>query len=127
MIGSQDEHSGWMVVVDQPVSTAFGSTWNTALLLALFVVFATLFSLFLAYKQSRQLLKPLTILHDSATALGSGYLNYRSEYDEHNEFGDVVRAFNHMANQIQNSRNKIAQQNAHLRQGLILALSLIHI
>ena len=121
MIGSQDEHSGWMVVVDQPVSTAFGSTWNTALLLALFVVFATLFSLFLAYKQSRQLLKPLTILHDSATALGSGYLNYRSEYDEHNEFGDVVRAFNHMANQIQNSRNKIAQQNAHLRQGLILA------
>lgn len=121
VIGNKKEQSGWMVVVDQPVSTAFGSTLNTALLLALFVVFATLLSLFLAYQQSRHLLKPLTILQDSATAFGSGYLAYRSEYDENNEFGDVVRAFNHMANQIQNSRNKIAQQNAHLRQGLILA------
>ena len=121
LVGDRNEQSNWIVIVDEPVTTAFGNTWNTAFLFIFFVMLATIFSLIIAYQQSRHLLKPLTILQDSAAALGAGYLNYRTEYTENDEFGDVTRAFNHMADQLQSSRNKIAQQNTRLLQGLNLA------
>ena len=49
---------------------------------------------------SRSLAKPLTALSDVATAFGSGQLTARAAQNSNDEFGDLARAFNDMAQRV---------------------------
>lgn len=52
------EQTGWTVVVEQPVSTAFGNIGTSILLLALLVVLVGTIALLWAFRQARQFCTP---------------------------------------------------------------------
>jgi len=92
---------GWKVFVEQPESAAFaplrGKIWRTALLIAAFVLAAVALSILLA----RRLVRPIKRLQVAAEAIGAGAYDERIELDRRDELGSLARAFNHMAEHLQ--------------------------
>ena len=58
-------------------------------------------SALLVYPFSRLITKPLSRLRDSALAIAEGDLSCRAEPASGHEIGDLVRAFNHMADRVE--------------------------
>ncbi len=58
---------------------------------------AVLLSLYLSFRLSRSLLRPITVLTTSAVALGDGDLDREAPVLSRDELGDLARAFNTMA------------------------------
>lgn len=115
------EQTGWTVVVEQPVSTAFGSIRTSILLLALLVVLVGMIALLWAFRQARQFLRPLEALRHGATTLGAGQLNYRIPALGDDEMGELARTFNGMAEHLQDSLAEIERRNERLRRSMALA------
>ena len=115
------ENTGWTVIVEQPLRTAFSSIRNSILLLALLVVLVGGMALFYAFRQARQFLRPLEALRNGATALGAGQLSYRIEALGDDEMGELARTFNSMAEHLQESLAEIERRNERLRRSMALA------
>jgi serine phosphatase RsbU (regulator of sigma subunit) len=121
LISRNGEHTGWAVVVEQPVSTAFASVRNSILLLGLLIVVVGALALLLAFRQARTFLRPLEALRHGATALGAGDLRHRIGDLGNDEMGELARTFNGMAEHLQLSLAEIERRNERLRRSMALA------
>ncbi len=72
--------------------------WAVLLLICLLVTGA---ALIVALVLARSIIQPLNTLRDSARVLSQGDLSHRVAYDRPDEIGEVARAFNDMAQQVQ--------------------------
>jgi two-component system, NtrC family, sensor kinase len=93
--------AGWKIFVEQPESAVFaslrGKIWRTALLIAGFVALAVALSVLLA----RRLVRPIKRMQVAAEAIGGGAYEVRIEIDRRDELGSLARAFNTMAERLQ--------------------------
>jgi len=121
IVSRNNENTGWAVVVEQPVSTAFASLRNSILLLGLFIIVVGVLAMLGAFRQARQFLRPLAALRDGATALGAGDLRYRIKALGDDEMGELARTFNSMAEHLQESLAEIERRNERLRRAMALA------
>lgn len=99
---------GWVVVVSEPASDALAAsrqlTRNTIMwcLIALFAAIA------LGVVLSRAVVAPIRTLHKGATALKKGDLDHRVAGAERgDELGDLARAFNQMAEEVERGHNEL--------------------
>lgn len=121
IIRDGSEHTGWTIVVEQPLSTAYGNIRSSILLLGLLVLVAGAMALFYAFRQARQFLRPLEALRNGANALGTGQLHYRIADLGNDEMGELARTFNSMAEHLQSSLAEIERRNERLRRSMALA------
>ena len=121
IVSRNNENTGWAVVVEQPVSTAFAGLRSNILLLGLLIILVGALVLIFAFRQARQFLEPLEALREGATALGSGDLQYRIEALGNDEMGELARTFNSMAEHLQESLAEIERRNDRLRRSMALA------
>jgi signal transduction histidine kinase len=93
--------TGWKVFVEQPESAAFaplsGKIWKTALLIAAFVAAAVALSILLA----RRLVRPIKRMQVAAEAIGAGAYDERIDLERKDELGALAKAFNAMAEHVQ--------------------------
>jgi serine phosphatase RsbU (regulator of sigma subunit) len=113
--------SSWAVVVEQPSSGFLTEVYRSVFLLAAVVMLVVLLSLSWALYQARRIVRPVRALAAGAQELGSGNLQHRIIVENHDELGQLADTFNQMAERLQSSLHKIADQNERLRHGLILA------
>jgi serine phosphatase RsbU (regulator of sigma subunit) len=121
IVSRNNENTGWAVVVEQPVSTAFASLRASILLLGLLIILVGALALLGAFRQARQFLRPLEALRVGATALGAGDLRYRIKALGDDEMGELARTFNGMAEHLQESLAEIERRNERLRRAMALA------
>ncbi|MEI6777455.1 MAG: SpoIIE family protein phosphatase [Chloroflexales bacterium] len=113
--------SSWAVVVEQPSSGFLTEVYRSVFLLAAVVMLVVLLALSWALYQARRIVRPVRALAAGAQELGSGNLQHRIIVENHDELGQLADTFNQMAERLQSSLHKIADQNERLRHGLILA------
>ena len=84
-------------VMQAELTRAGRTTRTTVKLLLSAMAAAVLLSLYLSYRLSRSLLRPIGILTASAVALGDGALDRDAPVLSHDELGELAKAFNAMA------------------------------
>jgi serine phosphatase RsbU (regulator of sigma subunit) len=113
--------SSWAVVVEQPSSGFLTEVYRSVFLLAAVVALVGLLALTWALYQARRIVRPVRTLANGARELGGGQLEHRIMVASRDELGQLADTFNQMAERLQSSLRKIADQNERLRHGLILA------
>ena len=87
----------WTVVVEQPLSEAFGpiyaALWRTAELL----LTGTIFSGLLAYALARRMTEPIRLLEEGTERIGAGLFDHRITIETGDEFQRLAGSFNRMA------------------------------
>ncbi|MDH7482639.1 MAG: SpoIIE family protein phosphatase [Armatimonadota bacterium] len=102
---------GWVVVVQVPVSEAFGSQAGTfAIALAWAFLFAVLFGLFGLYLVRRVTI-PISKLKEGAEAIGAGNLSWRINVRTRDELEDLADALNRMAENLEVSRRQLEEEH----------------
>ncbi|MEI7772544.1 MAG: SpoIIE family protein phosphatase [Chloroflexales bacterium] len=113
--------SSWAVVVEQPSSGFLTEVYRSVFLLTAVVALVGLLALTWALYQARRIVQPVRTLANGARELGGGELDHRIIVESRDELGQLADTFNQMAEQLQSSLHKIADQNERLRHGMILA------
>jgi adenylate cyclase len=87
----------WTVVVEQPLSEAFGpiyaALWRTAELLLV----GTIFSGLLAYALAHRMTEPIRLLEEGTERIGAGLFDHRITIETGDEFQRLADRFNRMA------------------------------
>jgi adenylate cyclase len=87
----------WTVVVEQPLSEAYGpiyaALWRTAALLAISTIFAAL----LAYALALRMTEPIRVLEEGTERIGAGAFDHRISIQTGDEFQHLANSFNKMA------------------------------
>ena len=87
----------WTVVVEQPLSEAFGpiyaALWRTAGLLLV----GTIFSGLLAYALADRMTEPIRLLEEGTERIGAGLFDHRITIKTGDEFQRLADSFNRMA------------------------------
>jgi adenylate cyclase len=87
----------WTVVVEQPLSEAFGpiyaALWRTTGLLLV----GTIFSGLLAYALARRMTEPIRLLEEGTERIGAGLFDHRITIESGDEFQRLADSFNRMA------------------------------
>ena len=87
----------WTVVVEQPLSEAFGpiyaALWRTAALL----LTGTIFSGLLAYALAHRMTEPIRLLEEGTERIGAGLFDHRITIETGDEFQRLADSFNRMA------------------------------
>src|SRR5664280_2287686 len=83
-------------VMESELARASRVTRTTVKLLFGAMAAAVVLSLYLSYRLSRSLLRPIEILTSSVVALGAGTLDHDVPVLSHDELGELARAFNSM-------------------------------
>jgi adenylate cyclase len=87
----------WTVVVEQPLSEAFGpiyaALWRTAGLLLV----GTIFSGLLAYALAHRMTEPIRLLEEGTERIGAGLFDHRITIETGDEFQRLADSFNRMA------------------------------
>lgn len=96
--------------------------YNTSLILVTVLIVILFTNRMLTYLLARSITIPLKKLADGAHRLGSGELDYRIEYTGRDEFADVCRAFNEMAEQLQ-KLVELQRKNEESRKELLAGIS----
>jgi signal transduction histidine kinase len=93
--------TGWRIFVEQPESAAFaavrGTLWRTVLIVLAFVAAGIALSILLA----RRLVRPIKRMQVAAEAIGGGAYGERIELERRDELGGLAKAFNTMAERLQ--------------------------
>jgi signal transduction histidine kinase len=100
---------------DNGLTILIGSRYQTimepflrAFIFILFVTIGMLFLLqFILLRLSRNLTIPISKLSESVSAFASGDLSARSEVELTDEFGELSRAFNHMAQELESNTREL--------------------
>ena len=102
----------WTVVVEQPLSEAFGpiyaALWRTAQLLLV----GTIFSGLLAYVLARRMTEPIRLLEEGTERIGAGLFDHRITIETGDEFQRLADSFNRMAAELalaQEQQERIAR------------------
>jgi signal transduction histidine kinase len=92
-------------IMQAELARAGRATRMTVTLLLSAMVAAVLLSLYLSYRLSRSLLRPIQILTSSVAALGDGALDRDAPVLSDDELGELARAFNAMAAKLRTFRD----------------------
>jgi sigma-B regulation protein RsbU (phosphoserine phosphatase) len=80
--------------------------------LIVFMTFLLLILVFIVYKITLKMLKPLTLLHDGVQELATGNISYQIPIQSEGEIGDVVKAFNKMTQDLTKYINQLTTTTA---------------
>ncbi|MDE5074125.1 MAG: sensor histidine kinase [Trichodesmium sp. St16_bin4-tuft] len=111
----QDQYGlDWLIVIVIPeidfLDNIYKQTKITIILCLLALVLATVIGVL----TSRWVVQPILRLKDVATALSEGEFNQKIELNRDDEVGELAKAFNSMAFQLQNSFNLLTIKNKQL-------------
>jgi signal transduction histidine kinase len=102
---------GWVVAVDEPAADALAESRVLARRTVAAVAVALAAGIALALLASRAIVRPIRALHRGASALTGGELGHRvGAADRGDELGDLARAFNAMAAEIERWNRELAQR-----------------
>jgi PAS domain S-box-containing protein len=105
------------VVVERPVHEALAQLLAATLFMAVCVLPATLLvAILVAKRLTRKIVEPIRALSAAAQGIEQGDLSRRAEVLQGDEIGDLAKAFNGMASQLQASLESLENQVAERRQ-----------
>ncbi len=112
---NKSEESGWKVIAVMEEEELHKKV-SAIVFPVLLTYFATLVSIlgFIFIVTQRYVVGPIRSLQEGAAAIADGNLTARVKNQEHDEFGILATAFNHMAGALQDSFAKIQEQNVML-------------
>jgi PAS domain S-box-containing protein len=91
----------WAVVIEMPVQEAYKGAIRMFKVALLTVFFSIILAVALSIYFSKRITRPILKLRDTAIKIGKGHLDMRIEVNTKNEIGDLARAFNEMAGDLQ--------------------------
>jgi signal transduction histidine kinase len=107
---------GWSMIVEEPTAEAFAAAHTLRTTTLLGTGAAALFALVVAFAFARRLTAALERLTDAARALGEGRLDARVALHSDDEVGTLARTFNHMGDELLQSRAEIERWNRELEE-----------
>ena len=87
----------WTVVVEQPLSEAFGPIYAALKRTATILVAGTVFAGLLAYALAHRMTEPIRRLEEGTDRIGAGFFNHRITIETGDEFQRLAGSFNKMA------------------------------
>ena len=102
---------GWAVVLSEPASDAETASRQLTRNTILWCLIALVAAIVLGVVLSRAVIRPIRVLHRGATALETGDFEHRVDgAQRRDELGDLARAFNQMAEEVQRWHLKLEQR-----------------
>ena len=115
----------WTVIVEQPVSEAFGLSSQLERQLAVVITVALLLTIALGYYWGRSFIRPILALTRGTEAIASGRLEERVNIGGTDEFHQLGEAFNSMAVKLHELQEDVRRQERQATFGRIAA-GLVH-
>ncbi|MDT8420311.1 MAG: PAS domain S-box protein [Desulfuromonadales bacterium] len=105
----------WYVVVSDPLDEVYGAINNTRSSLAFLALFGSVVMSWLVVFLARRMIAPLKLLVNGANKVGRGELHTRIPVRSGDELGHLSRAFNTMAEKLQQSHGALKRSEQHFR------------
>ena len=115
----------WTVIVEQPVSEAFGLSNQLELQLVVVITVALLLTVTLGYYWGRAFIRPILALTRGTEAIASGRLQERVDIGGTDEFHQLGESFNSMAVKLHELQEDVRRQERQATFGRIAA-GLVH-
>ena len=115
----------WTVIVEQPVSEAFGLSNQLELNLVVVITVALLLTVALGYYWGRSFIRPILALTRGTEAIASGRLEERVDIGGTDEFHQLGESFNSMAVKLYELQEDVRRQERQAMFGRIAA-GLVH-
>ncbi len=93
---------GAVLLVEQPVATAFQVIIQTAIVLAILSIVIIALTLYGAYRLTNLIVNPIQDLTQTAASIAGGDLNKTISLDRKDEIGVLAQAFNYMTTRLRN-------------------------
>jgi len=124
-VGVQVPSLGWTVIVEQPVSEAFGVSIGVQRQLFVAIALALFAMLTLGYIWGRSFIDPILRLTRGTRALAAGRLDERVVVDSNDELGQLGSAFNNMADRLVELQEDVRKKERQAMFGRI-SIGLVH-
>ena len=115
----------WTVIVEQPVSEAFGLSTQLERQLVIVITVALLLTVTLGYYWGRSFIRPILVLTRGTEAIASGRLEERVDIGGTDEFHQLGKSFNGMAAKLRELQEDVQRQERQAMFGRIAA-GLVH-
>lgn len=107
--------TGWIVLLSQPLSSAYAPVVKTKYIFFSGMLVAILIVAYLALLASRSLMRPLAQFMETAGAIAGGDYNAPVPVQAHKEIEDLAKSFRDMASAIQLRENEIKKSEERYR------------
>ena len=124
-VGAAVASPEWTVIVEQPVSEAFGLSNQLEVQLVVVITVALLLTVALGYYWGRSFIRPILALTRGTEAIASGRLEERVDIDGTDEFYQLGESFNGMAVKLDKLQADVRRQERQAMFGRIAA-GLVH-
>jgi signal transduction histidine kinase len=120
-VASRIEPLGWTLIVEQPTSEAYASARALQRQLSIAIAIALLAMVAVGLGFGRRFIAPIFILQRGTQAVAAGDLESRVDIAGGNEFADLGRAFNTMADRLVELQENVKRQERQAMFGRIAA------
>ena len=120
-VASRIEPLGWTLIVEQPTSEAYASARALQRQLSIAIAVALLAMVAVGLGFGRRFIAPIFILQRGTQAVAAGDLESRVDIAGGNEFADLGRAFNTMADRLVELQENVKRQERQAMFGRIAA------
>jgi len=87
----------WTVVVEQPISEAFGPIYAALRRTAMLIMAGTVFAALLAYVLAHRMTEPIRLLEEGTERIRAGFFDHRITIETGDELQRLANSFNRMA------------------------------
>jgi signal transduction histidine kinase len=101
---------GWAILVERAASEAYAPLYASILRTAILLLFGLLLAVLASWTIGRRVVRPLQVLREGATRIGTGALDHRINIQTGDELEALAEEFNHMAAQLQESYAGLEQR-----------------